>query len=80
MPWNPIPKFYEAIEEIRRQGYMKEVPLSELRKMLILKTGAIKDKTLSRYFRVMEELGLIKVRNSRIVELIDENIDKNKKK
>ena len=76
MPWNPIPKFYEAIEEIRRQGYMKEVPLSELRKVLILKTGAIKDKTLSRYLRVMEELGLIKVRNSRVIELIDKSQEK----
>ena len=73
MPWSPIKKFPGVLERLRLWGYEKEVPISELKKALMLETGIIKAETLGRYIRVMEELGYIQRKNDRIVLINNAN-------
>jgi len=70
MPWSPIPKFFEVLKEAREEGYEREIPIAELRRLLMLKTGVINRSKLSRYLQVMEELKLIRVKNRNVAEIL----------
>lgn len=71
MPWSPIPKFFSVVRKAREEGFEREVPIQELRRLLMLETGVISDAKLSKYIRVMEELKLIKIKNNRVAEILD---------
>ena len=71
MPWSPIPKFFEVLKEAREEGYEREIPMSELRRLLMLKTGVINHSKLSRYLQVMQELKLIKMKTRNVAEILD---------
>ena len=71
MPWSPIPRFFSVVKKAREEGFEREIPIQELRRLLMLETGVISDAKLSRYIRVMEELKMIKVKNSRVAEILD---------
>jgi len=71
MPWSPIPKFFEVLKEAREDGYEREIPVSELKKRIMLATGVINQVKLSRYLHVMEELGMIKLKTRNVAEILD---------
>ena len=67
MPWNVIRKFPAVIRKLREWGYEVEAPVSELRKALMIETGAIRSETLRRYMQAMEELDYIERKNDRVI-------------
>lgn len=67
MPWSAIKKFPAVIRRLREWGYEVEAPTSELRKALMLETGAIRSETLRRYMQAMEELDYIERKNERVI-------------
>ena len=71
MPWSPIPKFFEVLKEAREQGYEKEIPIEELKRLLMLRTGVINKTKLSRYLQVMQELKLIRMKTRNVAEILD---------
>lgn len=73
MPWNPVKKFPGVMGRVRQWGYEKEVPISEIRKALIIETGSVRPETLRRYLKIMEELGYIEIRNERVAIIKDTN-------
>ena len=71
MPWSPIPKFFEVLKEAREEGYEREIPIQELKRKLMLKTGVINQAKLSRYLQAMQELKLIKMKTRNVAEILD---------
>lgn len=59
MPWSPIPKFPEIIQNIRRGGYTKEVTTALLEIEIMRSTGLTRPSTISRTIQIMEQLGFI---------------------
>jgi len=61
MPWSPVPKFPEIIQDLKRNGYTKEVTFEILRVSIMRITGIIKSNTIKQTIKAMEALGYLKM-------------------
>mgnify|MGYP000392012886 CR=1 FL=1 len=75
MPWSPIGKFEDVIKRVKGQGYEHEAPITELQRAMMLETGIINERTLIKYIKAMEKLGMIKIKNTRVVEIVSETLE-----
>lgn len=58
MPWSPIPKFPDIATDLKRHG--KTTRLEPLRAAIMKHTGLIREESLKRSIKAMEDLGYLK--------------------
>jgi len=80
MPYSPIPKFPEIIDELKAQGLEKQVPRPMLENAIAKVTGAIKSNTQGTTIEWMVRLNYLKIVNTRLFEIIDNSRPPKQKK
>jgi len=60
---SPVPKFPVILENLLNKGYKTQCRLDDLRREIIMETGAMKDDTIKNIIQTMEYLNLIVVRS-----------------
>lgn len=64
MPWSPVPKFPDIIQDLRSSGYKKEATIKILTRSVMRITGLIRTESIKRTIQAMEELGYIRVKEA----------------
>ena len=62
MPWSPIPKFPDIIQDLKACGYAKECSFETLKTSIMRVLGLIGDKTISNTIKAMQRLGYVRMK------------------
>jgi len=60
VPWSPIPKFPDVMNEIRSKGYTRQVSFNVLRVAIMRHIGLVRSESIANTLDAMEMLGYIR--------------------
>ena len=77
MPWSPIKYFPQIIENLRKNGYTKEVTIDALTTEVMRETGLIRDYSIKQAIKAMERLGYVRHKGNGVFEILKSEGDGN---